>query len=79
MGPFNWSTPEFVAAERMRRRAYEYDATRSVPSAPRAPAGGVRRAFAAAFVRLGLRLDPAAGERLAAGALTLARPEGRHS
>jgi hypothetical protein len=76
----DWTTPEFVAAERMRRRAYEYDLVRSVPSAPRAPAGGVRRAFAATFVRLGLRLDPAAGECLAGdGALTLARPEGRRS
>lgn len=79
MGPYNWTTPEFVAAERMRRRAYEYDLVRSAPSAPHAPAGGVRRAFAAALVRLGLRLDPAAGEGLAGGALTLAQPEGRHS
>lgn len=72
----NWITPELAAAEAIRRRGYAYDPAHPHERAPRTQAGGLRRAIAATFVRLGLRLDPAAGERLASGALTLARPEG---
>ena len=67
----NWFLLELLAEV----KAQERDALpRSAPSPPEG--GGMRRALAASLVRLGLRLDPVAGEGLAAFELSLA-PEAR--
>jgi len=70
----NWLLLDLLVAERMRVQS-------GPPGRPTRPAssGGVKRALASAFMRLGLRLDPAASERLAGRALTVARTEGRRS
>ena len=76
MDSFNWLIAEMLIKERQR------EATMLARTAPErhASRGGVKHALATSFVRLGLRLDPAAGEGQAGdGALTLARPEGRRS
>jgi len=56
-------------------KAQEGAANRPSAPSPR-EGGGMRRALAAWLVRLGLRLDPVAGEGLDAFGLSLA-PEGR--
>ena len=60
MDQFTWLIAEILVQQRERELAAH-------PYAPSAPArrDGLRRALATTMVRLGLRLDPAAGERLA--------------
>ncbi len=70
MDQYNWLIAEIL----VQQRARELDAQpRELPERP--GRAGLRRTLASAIVRLGLRLDPAAGERLAA-AFAFA-PEGR--
>ena len=69
MDNFNWLVMEMLVKEAA-------DPLRHV--APRSPErpnrhGGVKRSLASNLVRLGLRLDPAAGEGLGAFDLSLAR------
>ncbi len=71
MEQFNWLVTEILLQQRARALASQQP--RMLPEPPRHD--GLRRTLATAMVRLGLRLDPAAGERLAA-ALAFA-PGGR--
>ena len=67
----SWLLLELLADVKAQERATP------PPSAPSPrEGGGMRRALAASLVRLGLRLDPVAGEGLAAFELSLA-PEAR--
>ena len=74
MDSFNFFVLEIFAREAVRERL-----ATAQPAAPRKRATpgrhGVIRALAATLVRLGLRLDPAAGEGLAAQMHPLTRPE----
>ncbi len=69
MDQFNWLVGEILVQQRERELA----ARRHTPPAPPGR-DGLRRVLATRMVRLGLRLDPAAGEGLGAFALA---PEGR--
>ncbi len=69
MDSLNWLIAEMLIQERQREAAQ----LSHVAPEPRARNGGVKHALAATFVRLGLRLDPAAGEGL--GTLSLANQE----
>ena len=71
MDNFNWLVAEYMVRERAERAA---SAPHAQPEPPAHPS--LRRTLATTIIRLGLRLDPHAGERLAA-AFALA-PEGRH-
>jgi hypothetical protein len=71
----NWYMLEILAAEQARDHALERQALSPVESDSRR--GGIKRGLAAAFVRLGLRLDPAAGEGLSGFELSPARREAR--
>ncbi|MCH8993775.1 MAG: hypothetical protein IH959_02275 [Chloroflexi bacterium] len=71
----NWVMLEMLATEQAQDRARERGA-RS-PEENESRRGGIKRALAAAFVRLGLRLDPAAGEGLSGLELSPARREAR--
>jgi hypothetical protein len=70
MDQYNWLIAEILVQQRARERAAQ---PRALPE--RSSRAGLRQTLASAIVRLGLRLDPAAGERLAA-AFAFA-PEGR--
>jgi len=72
MNNYNWLIAELLVEQRARELA----APRTRVEPEPAGGGGVRRALASAFVRLGLRLDPAAGERLSGLALS---PQGRQA
>ena len=69
MDQYNWLVAEILVQQRAREFASR---PRELPEPP--VHDGLRRTLATAMVRLGLRLDPAAGERLAALAFA---PEGR--
>ena len=74
MDMFNFFVLEIFSKEAVRERLRT-----AQPVAPRKSAAsqrsGVKRALAATLVRLGLRLDPAAGEGLAAPNVPLTRQE----
>ncbi len=76
MDNLNWLMIEMMTEQTMRERRL---ASRPVPPDPDPQRGGIKRALASALVRLGLRLDPAAGEGLRAGPLPLGRPEAGQS
>jgi len=59
MDPYNWLVAEILVQQRARELAAH---PRGLPERP--GRAGLRRTLASAMVRLGLRLDPAAGERL---------------
>ncbi len=71
----NWVVLEILAAEQARDRARERRA-RS-PEENESRPDGIKRALAAAFVRLGLRLDPAAGDGLSGLEVSPVRREAR--
>ncbi len=75
MNNFNWLICELLAEQKLRED--ERKALR--PPEWHAPREGrsVKRAFASTLVRLGLRLDPAAGEGLGARNLSFAQREAR--
>ena len=60
MDQYNWLIAEILVEQRVRELA---TAPRAQPEGPRHD--GLRRTLGTAMVRLGLRLDPAASERLA--------------
>ncbi len=76
MDNLNWLVLDLLTQQAIRERL------RADRQAPNATAergdgrGGVKRSLASTLVRLGLRLDPAAGEGLGAFDLSLARPKG---
>lgn len=71
----NWIMLEILAAEQARDHAREQQPLSPVEHDSRR--AGIKRALAAAFVRLGLRLDPAAGEGLSGFELSPTRREAR--
>ena len=72
---YNTYVLELLAEERARERLRSLERPAPAGDSSRVPQGGIKRALAASFVRLGLRLDPAAGEGL--GAIDLAAREAR--
>ena len=71
MDSFNLLITEMLIEERQRELALAAHAAPERHSSR----GGMKRALAATFVRVGLRLDPAAGEGLHAFGVTLAGQE----
>jgi hypothetical protein len=77
MDNYDWLLNEIVYEEALRRRLLPQRNQPLSPTQRHETLSRVKRALASTLVRLGLRLDPAAGEGLAALDLTLARPEAR--
>ncbi len=75
MDSFNWFVYEMLTRETMREHLEGF--RREQPKAPTRQ-NPITRTLASSLVRLGLRLDPAAGEGLGALDLSLAQPEGRN-
>ncbi len=71
---FNYTVYELLARTAAQERLNGYHL--ELPTAPRRPSL-VKRALASSLVRLGLRLDPAAGEGLSGLDLALAQTEAR--
>ena len=77
MDSFNWFVNEMLTKEAVRERLHGFQTEQ--PEAPtRRKQNPITRTLASSLVRLGLRLDPAAGEGLGALDLSLAQPEGRN-
>lgn len=67
----------FVAEAAIQERQRELDAITHAPTPAASRAGhGIRHTLASTFVSVGLRLDPAAGERLRAFDMAPAGQEG---
>ena len=77
MDSFNWPLLELLYMQTARDRQLALQPLPPTRNGSRRQRGGVKRALASTFVRLGLRLDPAAGEGLGVLDLSLAQPEGR--
>ena len=76
MDPFNWMVLEMISREQVRElpNGHYFE----LPKAPkRQKQNPITRRIASSLVRLGLRLDPAAGEGLGGRGLSLARTEAR--
>jgi hypothetical protein len=75
MDSYYWMINELIAEQRIR----EEERRTLLPPEWHAPreGRGVRHAFATSLVRLGLRLDPAAGEGLGGRKLSFASREAR--
>lgn len=73
----NWLMLELLSQQAMRERRLASPRRLPAPDRSRAGRSAIKRALAASLVRLGLRLDPAAGEGLGAFGLPLAQPEAR--
>jgi hypothetical protein len=74
MENFNWLMAELLVEQRERLLAAQ---SAHVLDPPPQEHGGVKHALATKLVRLGLRLDPAAGEGLGPRELALAGRDGR--
>jgi len=74
MDYFNYMVLDMLTQEAIRERL---NAPRMVAPASPKRQNPVKRALASSLVRLGLRLDPAAGEGLASLDLPLAQAEAR--
>lgn len=76
MNNMSWLVMELMAQQAQREQELR---SQHLPPAWHEPRDGrgVKHALASTLVRLGLRLDPAAGEGLGAYELSLARPESR--
>ena len=75
MDTFNWMVLEMMTREAERERLNGHRL--APPEAPKRT-NPVKRVLASSLVRLGLRLDPAAGEGLGGLDLSLAQAEGRN-
>ena len=64
MDPLNWTIVTILTDERLRGQRAEFQRLHPKAGEPDEPRSGIRSALASTFVRWGLRLDPAAGERL---------------
>ena len=73
MDPLNWVLIEVLIEQRAQERERALALRAPVSHEARGERGRVKRALASSLVRLGLRLDPAAGEGLGAIDLTLGR------
>ncbi len=77
MDSFNWFVNEMLAREAVREHLDGFQ--QEEPEAPkRQKQNPITRTLASWLVRLGLRLDPAAGEGLGRLDLSLARTEGKN-
>ena len=76
MDSYNWLLLELMTQQASRALLLTSQRSDRRPVPPTADGSGVKRSLASALVRLGLRLDPAAGEGLGASDLALARAEG---
>ena len=77
MDTFNWMVLEMITREQVRERLNQ--PRFELPEAPkRKQHNAVTRTLASSLVRLGLRLDPAAGEGLGRLDLSLAHTKGRN-
>ena len=70
MGAFNATMLELLTEQKLRELHAEFERLHQAADAPMLQGAGLRGAVASTLVRWGLRLDPAAGERL--GVLDLA-------
>ncbi len=77
MEQLNWLVIEMLSEQTLQERRGRAQPLASGSTRPREERSGIKRSLAASLVRLGLRLDPAAGEGLGAFELSLARPEAR--
>ena len=64
MDPLNWTIVSILTDDRVRAHRAEFQQLHPQAGEPDEPPPGIRSALASTFVRWGLRLDPAAGERL---------------
>ena len=79
MDSFNWFVFDILYSREVRERELALQVLQE-EARKQQRGGGVKRALASCLVRVGLRLDPAAGEGLRAPKLPLARPEaGQHA
>ncbi len=77
MDSFNWFVNEMLTREAMRERLEGFP--KEQPQAPeQRKQNPITRTLASSLVRLGLRLDPAAGEGLGRLDLSLGHTEGRN-
>jgi hypothetical protein len=76
MDNFTWPFIDLLSAQAVRERLAELERDRLVREAD-ARRAGLRARVASMLVRLGLRLDPAAGERLRLPAPPALSPEAR--
>ena len=74
----NWTIIAILTGQRLREQRGEFQRLHLKASASPAGRSGVRSALASAFVRWGLRLDPAAGERLRTPRAAGAEQKARH-
>ena len=74
----NWTIIGILTEQRLREQRGEFQ--RLHPAASESPARrpGLRSALASTFVRWGLRLDPAAGERLRTPRASATAQKARH-
>ncbi len=79
MDYFNWMVMDMITRDAVQERLTAEHRTDQYGEAPEAPKrlSLVTRALASSLVRLGLRLDPAAGEGLDSLDLSLAQTEAR--
>ena len=74
MDPLNWFVLDVLSGQEVRERELARHVLQE-EARKHEQGGGVKRALASCLVRVGLRLDPAAGEGLRAPALSMTRPE----
>lgn len=77
MDSLDWLLTDLLLEQRLRDRGLPPHNQPLRPVQRRETLGRLKRNVASTLVRLGLRLDPAAGEGLGAFDLTLARPQAR--
>ena len=78
MGPINSTLLELLTEQKLRDLRAEFDQLHLAAAAPAPSGSNLRGALASSLVRWGLRLDPAAGERLVALDLAPVTPKGGH-
>lgn len=74
MDSFNWYVLEILHRQEMSERQLALQVLQE-EARKRQPERGVKRALASFLVRVGLRLDPEAGEGLRVPTLSITRPE----
>ncbi len=74
MDSFNWYVLDNLYSQEVSERDLAWPVLQE-EARKHEQGGGVKRALASCLVRVGLRLDPAAGEGLRAPALSMTRPK----
>ncbi len=78
MDPMNWTILAILTEERLREHRAEFQRLNPKAGSPAEPRPSLRSVLASTFVRWGLRLDPAAGERLRAPRASATAQKARH-